>query len=980
MKQFILLTAFFCFSLCAATAQVTVQIPNYKQLASVPGAKYNDVVSLVREKFSLKEQQLIALGVNIEKNEAFREEVALFERWALELRDKVGNDGTFLDPLTGWINAMQANPEMFRSQEYLQTPNSTSSIPWTSIGPVDNGNLNGWTYGGGIGRVNVVKRSPVNPQLLFAGTALGGLFKSTDLGSSWAPTTDQFAGLGVSDLAFLPGSPNSILMATGDYDGSSGIFSIGIFKTIDGGNTWVNKLPFTLDQKRKIAHLYVDPGFATNNTIWATGTFDIYKSTDQGETWASVYNNGSNYQYNDFVRVGSNYFTSGEFGSLFKSTDGVNFTQIYTHPAGGRVDFAYSPNTPDILYILTAANPAFSKYIISTGTMGTFTVVNNNSGDAGANYNSQGSYNQVLTVNPANGNDLMIGEMSGKRSLDGGATWNCTLNGYYIPGGTSGWGGGYVHSDHHYMEYIGASFDSLLIGNDGGVYLGPASVTPFAFKESVNGLTCTQSYSLSIFDAQPNNIMIGNQDNDGRSRYFNGTTSTWYAGTAGDGVATAIHRSNKDVRFLTGTNGTVAYRTDGYVGGFQSKGIDKPNNGIFDAPFEMHLTNGNILYGGFSDIYKSTGIVPSGDPNVNDNANWVSLNTGLGEKPKFIALANHPTDPTKQRIITIGDVTGIIRKSVDETTWSTVAPPAGVTFNSVYWSRNSDTMIATARGYNAASKVFFSTNAGNTWSNISDNMPNIIMQNVTIYEGTDTVFVSTELGVYFARLSPAGGLLSPQALGWAKFGTGLPNVKVADVEISYAKKQMFIATFGRGVWMIDLKASPLPISNILFTYNNYNADHYSLVWKIDALDVMKTTLQKSTDGINFSTVESFLDGAKLYQPSYVVAKESGTVYYRLHYTNGAGNTLYSQTIALRNGKAAMKVSAYPNPTRNYLNVSSDFRMSAVRIASITGIQLTYSQPHNNFYTFDMSLLPIGTYVVQVWDADGNMTSVKVVRD
>lgn len=979
MKQFAILSAFLLITLSVVKAQVTVQIPDYKQLALLQGANYRQVVSLVREKFALKEQQLIAQGVNLEKNEAFREEVAIFERWALEVRDKTTVDGTFLDPMTGWINAMQSNPEMFRSQEYLQTPNSTSSIPWTSIGPVDNGNLNGWTFGGGIGRVNVVKRSLVNPQLLFAGTALGGLFKSTDLGSSWAPTTDQFAGLGVSDIAFLPGSPNSILMATGDYDGSSGINSIGIFKTIDGGNTWVNKLPFTLDQKRKIAHLYVDPGYATNNTIWATGTFDIYKSTDQGETWTSAFNNGSNYQYNDFIKVGNNYFVSGKFGAFFKSTDGITFTEVYTHPGGGRVDFAYSPNTPDIIYILTKANPAFAKYTISTNVMGTFTVVNNNSGDTGADYNSQGSYNQVLSVNPLNGNDLMIGEMSGKRSLDGGATWNATLNGYYIPGGTNGWGGGYVHSDHHYMEYIGANYDSLLIGNDGGVYIGPVSVTPFAFKESVNGLTCTQSYSLSIFDAQPNNIMIGNQDNDGRSRYFNGTTSTWYAGTAGDGVATAIHRGNKDVRFLTGTNGTVAYRTDGYVNGFRSKGIDKPNDGIFDAPFEMHLTNGNILYGGFSDIYKSTGIVPSGT-NANDDANWVNLNTGLGEKPKFICLANHPTDPTKQRIITIGDLTGIIRKSVDETTWSTVTPPAGVIFNSIYWSHNSDTMIATAMSYNAGNKVYFSSNAGNSWTNISDNMPNILMQNTVRYEGTDTVFVATELGIYFARLSIAGGVQSPQGIGWTKFGTGLPNVKVVDMEISYAKKQMFIASFGRGIWMIDLKTSPLPVSNLMFTYNNYNSDHYSLVWKIEALDVMKTTLEKSTDGINFSNVETFTNAAKLYQPSYIVSKESGTIYYRLHYTNTAGNTLYSQTIALRNGKAGMKVSAYPNPTRGYLNVSSDFRMSAVRIASMNGIQLTYAQPHNNFYTFDMSLLPIGTYVVQVWDADGIMTSVKVVRD
>jgi photosystem II stability/assembly factor-like uncharacterized protein len=958
-----------------------VQIPDYKNLANLPGANYSQLLSEIRAKFQLKKQELIAQGTDPGKNEQFREELAHFERWALDWRDKIGVDGKFPNPLTGWINAMQQNPGMFTSQQNLQNPTNISSTAWTSIGPVNNGVLNGWTFGGGIGRVNVVKRHPQQLQTLFAGTASGGLFKSTDLGTSWTPTTDQFSGLGVSDLVFLPNNSDYLVMATGDFDGGN-VNSIGIFKSIDGGISWTNKLPFTLNQQRKIAHIYVDPDYNTNFTLWATGTFDIYKSTDQGESWTSVYNTGSNHNFNDFVKVGTNYFASGLFGKLFKSTDGGStWNEVYNNGLGdSRIDFAYSPNTPDILYIITKTNPAFSKYTISTNTMAAFNTVNNSQPlDNNAVYNSQGSYNQVLAVNPLNGNDLMIGEFSGKRSTNGGNSWTCNLNGYYRPTGNSSWGGGYVHSDHHYIEYIGANFDSLLIGNDGGVYIGPINNSPFAFKECVDGLTCTQSYSIAIFDAEPNNLIIGNQDNDGRSRRYAGSVATWYGASAGDGISTAIHRSNSDTRFLSGTTGDLSYRTDGFQNSYSGKSIGKPNDGVFAAPLEMHLTNGNILYGGYGDVYKSAGITPSGNSNP-DNANWVSLNAGLGDLPKFIGLSNHPTDATKQRIVAIGD-NNVIRKTTDETTWATITPPAGVIFNSIYWSRNSDTMIATAAGFTAANKLFFSANAGGNWTNITDNMPNITMYKCIRYEGTDTVLVATELGVYFARLSAGGGLQSPTGTGWTKYGTGLPNVRVSDMEISYAKKQLFISSYGRGVWMVDLNVNIIPVSGITFSYNNFNAGNYSLSWKIDVTNIVKTVLEKSVDGRTFTTVETFTSQAKVNQPAYLVAKENSTVYYRLLYMVPSGKTVYSQVIAIRNGNdKGINFTLYPNPVHDYVNISSSTRISMVKITTINGLQLTYAQPQSNFYSFDMGLLPKGNYIVQVWDADGKMSAQKILRN
>lgn len=923
---------------------------DYRYAPNNPNANYFTIVTQERAKLEQKKQQLILVGRGEEKGNKFREEVAQFERWAFEWRDKVDANGKFPNSAAGWINALQSNPELFRNE-------SSSAVSWTSLGPTDAGTLNGWTFGGGIGRINVVRRHSNEPGVLYAGSASGGVFKSTDLGSSWTPLTDNFAGLGVSDLVIHPTNPQTIIMATGDFDASH-VNSIGIFKSTDAGATWTQKLAFTLNQNIKIAHLYVDPDFGTNSTIWATTTNDIYKSTDAGETWASAFNSNDE-QYNDFIKIGNDYFVSGFWGTLFKSTTGgTSWTKVYQRGTYGsqadRIDFAYSANTPDILYIMAKANPAYAKYTISTNTMGTFSnITNSKPADTNGDYNTQGSYNQVIAVNPTNGNEVITGEFSAKRSTDAGATWTNFLNGYYDPSDGNNWGSFYVHSDHHYIEFI--TSDSIIVGNDGGVYIGNTT-NGQAFKECFNGLTTTQSYSISIFDTEPRNVMIGNQDNDGRSRNYDGTNSTWYGASAGDGTATAIHRTNKDIRYVSGTNGKLAYRTDAYVGNYNGTSITPPAAGLFNAPIEMHLTDGDILYGGYDDVYKRTSL----------GGTWSNLTSGIGAKPKFIGLSKHPTDATKQRIVAIGE-NNVVRKTTDETSWSGITLPIGVTFNSIYWNKNSDTMYATAPAYSAVNKVFFSNNAGASWVNITGSLPNIQMKKIIQYEGSDTIFLATEIGMYFARMdinnALGGGLLT----AWAKYGNGLPNVRIEDMEISYTKNQLFAGTFGRGVWMVDLREStPLPLNNIDFTYQNTSTpNQYKFKWKIEVDDVQKTTIQKSTDGRNFENLNVYTDSKKISNDNYLVTLQNNVEYFRLKYMNQLGNEYYSPVIRLQKNQKGSVVSVYPNPTNNYIFVNSSEKIKSVIINSVAGVQVAYATPLQNFYRFDMSQLPNGTYYVTI---------------
>ena len=95
----------------------------------------------------------------------------------------------------------------------------------------------------------------------------------------------------------------------------------------------------------------------------------------------------------------------------------------------------------------------------------------------------------------------------------------------------------------------------------------------------------------------------------------------------------------------------------------------------------------------------------------------------------------------------------------------------------------------------------------------------------------------------------------------------------------------------------------------------------------------------------------------------------------------AGNIKYSQIILIRGGLGSTNfITVYPNPTSEFVNITSTTKMATVKIVTLSGQQLTYAQPQSNFYMFDMSLLPKGIFMVQVWDVNGNMSSEKIIRN
>jgi hypothetical protein len=796
---------------------------------------------------------------------------------------------------------------------------------------------------------------------LFAGTAAGGVFRSTDMGTSWTPTTDQFSGLGVSDIAIHPTNPDTMYLATGDYD-SDHMNSIGIFRSTNGGSTWAaTGLTFELSAADRIGHIFIDP--VQPHILYASTQFGIKKSVNSGGNWIDLPSpgNGSSpgYFYNDITYVPRTtpriYVTARQAPILYYTDNGgTSWDSINVgKPAfNTRLDLAWSPDKPDLLFLLAQDNPAFRVLTISTNTFtSAWSTVTTPAATANADlygFNSQYGYNQTIVVNPTNGNDIIIGEFNGKRSTDGGATWTDYGNGYYDPGSsTDNWGGYYLHSDHHFMEYIPGT--TTLIGDVNS-----------PLQQKFNGLVATQSYSLAIRQGSSGLALLGNQDNDGFSRDSANGSFKWFMAQAGDGTATAIEKNNSKTRLLGGTKGTLRRTDNGFSTAFLGTNITPAAGGgaSFVFPVESH-PQGTYHYGGYDKLMKYN----------TSNGSWAVL----FDPPRnvdYIELANNTA--TTSKIYVINDAGDAFRSS-DEAAHTAVTAPESLKFKSISCSKtNWDSVFCTVTDYTAGKKVYFSTNGGGTWANISGTLPNIKMDKIVFKQGSDTLFLGTELGLY------AGKLLSNGTITWEKYGSGLPNVRISDIEIDYVSNRLYTSTFGRGLWFVDLGSPVLSLEDLTFTSekNKNSENKYKLNWHWKSHNVAKIELQRKGQKGNFTTVK-MVDKSTNTPDSYDVDLVEDVEFYRIKGTYHSGKEEYSKIISLAgNGKG--KVHIFPNPTVDNINVVSTSNIKHVIVRDIAGRQITYAAPNQPNYSVDLGFLPQGIYMVEVLNAFNVTTVEKIV--
>lgn len=701
----------------------------------------------------------------------------LFKRWEWYYAPRVGTSGNTSAPAYSNFNFFKyleensAAAAMYNASATRQ-PSSTA---WSFIGPT------GAPQGGGAGRINVFRVDPANAQVMYAGAPAGGLWKSTNAGANWFCLTDFLPVIGCSDLAIDPNNTNVMYLATGDQDGGD-TPSIGVLKSTDGGVTWnTTGLGFNVTQSRKIARILIDP--SNTNVLYVGTSAGIYKSTDAGVTFYQV--SGAGVQDMEMKPNDPNTIYACRTTLVRTTNGGATWTTINNGglPASNvtsRMAIAVSKDAPDNVYLVAGS-------VGSYGLRGVY--VSNNSGlnftqtasspnllgwdPSGNDSDGQSWYDLAIAVAPYDADVVVVGGVNVWRSDDGGYNWN--LNAHWYGGG----GAPYVHADVHGIEFYGQA-GSYYIACDGGVFHTNDDGGSFA---DISGDMCiAQIYKLGISTTNAGTIITGHQDNGTNRKVAN----VYDEVLGGDGMDCFIDRTTDNNMFGSIYYGDFYRSTNG---GNNFSGITNGLSGNADwvAPWKQDPVDANTLYCGYDQVFKTTDLGNS----------WTQLGAiQNGSSLKEIEIASTNTNY-------IYTTTGyaIYRTTDGGTTWSNITgtlstgggPISGISI-SPYDER---TLWISLSGYNNNNKVFFSNDAGTSWVNISNGLPNIPANCITSIPGTgnNLIFVGMDAGVYYR---------SDNSNGWQPYFYSLPLAPISDFEYFEPTKKLRASTYGRGVWETDV--------------------------------------------------------------------------------------------------------------------------------------------------------------------------------
>lgn len=704
----------------------------------------------------------------VEKGKGFKQ----FKRWEWFMEPRVYPSGNRFSSMATW-DAMQDEMRSMSEGERL-------AGVWTYFG-----NTSIPSSGGGAGRINMVRTDPSNPNTYYACAPGGGLWRSTDAGVSWSLlNTDLLASIGVTDVAIDHTDPNTIYIATGDGDAGD-TYSLGVLKSNDGGLTWnTTGLDWVVTSTRRINRIIMHP--TNNNLLIAATSNGVFKTTDGGATWTqTLAGNYKDIQWKP--NTPTTVYLTGNNTEFYRSTNmGDSWVQITSGvPNSGvsRMAIAVSPANQDIVYILagSSANQGFYGFYRSTDSGQTFTTMANTPNllgwsENGSDTGGQAWYDLAIAADPFDANTVYVGGVNIWKSTNGGSNWTCNAHWYGAAGLP------YVHADNHGFFFIPGT-STMLVGCDGGVFRTNNGGT--SYTDISANLEVAQIYRLGTAQTNQNRVITGWQDNGTNLK----TGVNWTRVIGGDGFESAIDYTNQDIMYGALYYGGIFKSTNG-GGSFtqivNSGGAGVNSSGAWLTPYILNPNNPNILYVGKSTVYRSN----------DGGASWTGLGAIAGGNINALAVAK-----SNSNYIYCSKGNTLYR-STDGNNFVglTGLPNLYITYIAVD-PADANRVWVTLSGYTNDSKVYFSDDAGTTWTNFSTGLPNIPANCIAYHEGSnDALYVGTDAGTYYRDASFAS---------WQPYKDGLPNVVVTELEIHYASNTIVASTYGRGIWHAPLYTLPV---------------------------------------------------------------------------------------------------------------------------------------------------------------------------
>lgn len=681
------------------------------------------------------------------------------------------------------------------------------------------------------GRVTSIDAVTTNPDIIFIGTASGGLWKSESGGLKWEALFTEYDYASIGAVKINQKNPDIIWLGTGEGNPRNSQSSgNGIYKSIDGGCTWTH---MGLKNSRNIHRIILHPEnpdiiyVGVQGSAWGPGTQKgLFKTIDGGKTWKKILYNNESTGIGELIIDPSNpnklfaamweferkpwFFTSGGKGSgLYLTYDGgENWTKLGTEeglPKGeiGRIGLGISANNPKVVYALVESKKN-ALYRSEDGGHKWKKVADKNIG-------GRPFYYGEIHVDPSDENRIYNLHTVVDASIDGGKTFSNLIP--YMK----------VHPDHHAWYIHPENGNFLIDGNDGGLAISRDRGKTWRF---VRNLPLAQYYHINYDMETPYNVYGGMQDNGswiGPSQVYNVggiQNSYWKELSFGDGFDVISDRTNPRYGFSMSQQGNVV-RYDLNSGYNKSIKPSHPDGERlrfnWNAAIAANPFDDKSIYFGSQYLHKSNDrgdswTIISPDLTTNDpekqkahisGGNLTYDGSGAENFTTIIAIA---PSPLNKDIIWVGTDDGNLQLTLDGgKTWNNLIEkikdvPAGAWIPQITASEYNEgeafVVINDYRRDNWAPYVYHTKNYGKKWKNLvnPEQVTGYALSFVQDPVAKDLYFVGTESGLYFSI---------DAANTWTKWTHKYPTVSTMDLKIHPRENDLIIGTFGRAAYIID---------------------------------------------------------------------------------------------------------------------------------------------------------------------------------
>lgn len=770
-----------------------------------------------------------------------------------------------MDPATGGIPTLEVleiqrqivskafSPEINNNISFLRQNNTIGS--WVERGP--------YRVGGRV-RAIMVDPNDATGKRVFAAGVTGGLWVNNDItnnASEWTPINDFMANTSIVSLAYDPNNPQIMYAGTGEVQ-TSDLIGQGVFKSTDGGQTWTNYFfPATSTNQNIMYGLFFINNIVVrdNNGVSEVyfGVSDAYvdgffHGTDRTGLYKAVGNGAPTKISTDIIGLSSveeikigadnaiwvstrrNTRGTGG-GKIFKSTDGVNFTNVYdANLPSSRVVLGVSKTDPNKVYsLLQGGNGEPIRMIkttnggqtwISSGNSSDIMVPNNPLPGMSANDFTRGQsfYDLVINTDPENDEIIYTGGIDLHKSSNGGRTWELisAWHSYYsnLYFQQTGIRVPVVHADQHAIVFNPTQPNQILFGNDGGVFLAPdknniiGSATSSQMRNS--RFNVTQFYDGKLNPAaSPDNeyILAGAQDNGTQRLFGVANANNFYQETehyGGDGAENEFDDEGQYAIY------SYVYNNHFIDNQYGSYNLITSNERDYTGHFINHLTvdrTNDIFYS------YSQGLTINKISNIKSAGQFVSSKLTVGTaltNESVSELTASPYNTTNSSLLLVGTNQGRIFKVINghsaTPTFEQVNTPITTNISSIRFGNTNNDILVTVSNYNQVS-VYYSNDGGTTWLNKEGNLPNVPVRTIFMNpENNEEVILGTDLGVWgttnFSETNPS----------WSQYGNVIGNVRVTNFDYRPSTKTLLASTYGRGVFTTQIAESPLSTNNESF--------------------------------------------------------------------------------------------------------------------------------------------------------------------